>query len=261
MLTLKVFISVCVILLTLEDVLADNDETKDVKNLNGISRATLEEIVLGMSDKIKSLERKVDKLGHLEDKVSSLAATVALKSEKIEELEREIKRAAVEENGAKETVSVRAEVNNGNPADRSPTKNKIRGIRQVENVAFSAVMSHAVKHLGDKQTIKFDNVLLNDGHGYEPNTGVFTAPLSGTYLFTYNFGHHGTGETWLELVKNGGVQNGAAVEGHFGEQNLQGGNAAIIKVNRGDTVWVETFQVPDVTAQGTFTTFSGAFLY
>jgi hypothetical protein len=137
----------------------------------------------------------------------------------------------------------------------------ISGMRQVETVAFSAVMTHAVQHLGDKQTIKFDKVLLNDGSGYVPSTGVFTAPLSGTYLFIYNFGHHGTGETWLELVKNGDVQNGAAVEGHFGGQNLQGGNAAIVRVNQGDTVWVETFQVSDVTVQGTFTTFSGVFLY
>ena len=137
----------------------------------------------------------------------------------------------------------------------------ISGIRQIETVAFSAVLSGPVQHLGDKQTIKFDKVLLNDGNGYEPNTGAFTSPLAGTYLFIYNFGHHGTGETWLELVKNGVSQNGAAVEGHFGSQNLQGGNAAIIHVDQGDTVWVDTWRVSDVTAQGIFTTFSGVFLY
>jgi hypothetical protein len=81
-----------------------------------------------MSDKIIILERKVDKLGQLEDKLSSLAATVALKNEKIAELEREIKRIDSEKNGAKETVSVRTAVNNeDNPAARSLTKNNFRG--------------------------------------------------------------------------------------------------------------------------------------
>jgi hypothetical protein len=38
---------------------------------------------------------------------------------------------------------------------------------------------------------KFDAVPLNDGHGYDPNQGVFKAPVSGVYLFTAQFFTHG----------------------------------------------------------------------
>lgn len=85
--------------------------------------------------------------------------------------------------------------------------------------------------------IKFDQILLNDRDGYEPVTGIFT--ISGTYLFIYNFGHHSTSETWLELLKDVVAHNGTVVEGHYGTQNIQGGNAAILHRNRGNIIWVE----------------------
>jgi hypothetical protein len=37
--------------------------------------------------------------------------------------------------------------------------------------------------LGDGQTLKWDNVVYNAGSGYDQNTGVFTAPQAGTYVF------------------------------------------------------------------------------
>ena len=41
-----------------------------------------------------------------------------------------------------------------------------------KQIAFSAYLS-ADKHLGKNQHIKFDQVLLNDGNGYEASTGIF----------------------------------------------------------------------------------------
>ncbi|XP_030347081.1 EMILIN-1 isoform X2 [Strigops habroptila] len=49
----------------------------------------------------------------------------------------------------------------------------------VPRVAFSAALSTRRTEPG---TVPFDQVLLNDGGAYDPETGMFTAPVSGRYL-------------------------------------------------------------------------------
>ncbi|XP_064364219.1 EMILIN-1 [Dromaius novaehollandiae] len=49
----------------------------------------------------------------------------------------------------------------------------------VPHIAFSAALSAPHAEPG---TIPFDHVLVNDGGAYDPETGTFTAPVSGRYL-------------------------------------------------------------------------------
>ncbi|KAK4825041.1 hypothetical protein QYF61_023045 [Mycteria americana] len=49
----------------------------------------------------------------------------------------------------------------------------------VPHIAFSAALSTQRTEPG---TVPFDQVLLNDGGAYDPETGTFTAPVSGRYL-------------------------------------------------------------------------------
>lgn len=34
-----------------------------------------------------------------------------------------------------------------------------------------------------EEIIKFDYIMYNEGQGYDPETGYFTAPVGGMYLF------------------------------------------------------------------------------
>lgn len=134
-----------------------------------------------------------------------------------------------------------------------------------ENVAFSTLLSKDQDHIGLSQTIKFDHVLLNDGNGYSVHSGTFTAPTDGVYMFTYLFAHGGAviGQVWLELMKNGNKINAGVTDTFHTYQDLQGGNVAIIRVQAGDAIWVESFHQNDAKIFGTpgFTTFSGVLLY
>ncbi|XP_070198514.1 uncharacterized protein [Littorina saxatilis] len=51
-------------------------------------------------------------------------------------------------------------------------------------VVFTATFSRVdIRGLDDQQVLKFDKVLTNVGQGYSPDTGLFTAPEHGTYIF------------------------------------------------------------------------------
>ncbi|VDI50519.1 Hypothetical predicted protein [Mytilus galloprovincialis] len=51
------------------------------------------------------------------------------------------------------------------------------------SVAFSASLSDD-SHVDADEVIKFDTVWVNIGNGYDPDSGVFTAPKSGLYLIS-----------------------------------------------------------------------------
>ena len=67
---------------------------------------------------------------------------------------------------------------------------KSRRRRQVEIVAFSVYLSHNIDHMSIGHHIVFDKALTNDGAGYNINTGIFTTPVTGLYLFTFSFNDH-----------------------------------------------------------------------
>ncbi|KAL4218504.1 Otolin 1 [Mactra antiquata] len=141
-------------------------------------------------------------------------------------------------------------------------------IRQTaEGVAFTAYLTHGVD-TGDKQTIKFDQVIINDGNGYNVYTGAFTCPQAGVYLFSFFLGQRGLTESErpmsVRLVKNDDIIVSGTVETRHVYQDLQGGNMAVVRLNLGDVVWVETFSNSvHVEGDDTFrlTTFSGVYLY
>ncbi|XP_063435879.1 complement C1q tumor necrosis factor-related protein 2-like [Mytilus trossulus] len=49
--------------------------------------------------------------------------------------------------------------------------------------AFSAVLTKS-KSFSENEIIKFDKVFTNNLNGYNPSTGIFTAPIAGIYRFS-----------------------------------------------------------------------------
>ncbi|XP_039465910.1 complement C1q-like protein 3 isoform X1 [Oreochromis aureus] len=101
-----------------------------------------------------------------------------------------------------------------------------------------------------------DQTIIISGNAYNKLTGIFTAPVSGVYFFTY-FCHSGGGSTTsLHLYKNNEVI--LEIHDHQSADTADnGGNAVFLQLQQGDTVYVRLKANSHVYRASTVTNFSG----
>lgn len=111
--------------------------------------------------------------------------------------------------------------------------------RQLEEiVAFYAYMSSDLQS-GIHHTIPFDVVKTNDGNGYHYNTGIFVAPESGVYVFTWTIRMTFDSQHSFELVVNNVAYGATFMRTHTPEdQNVSG--TVVVHVNQNDDVFLRT---------------------
>ncbi|XP_068440154.1 complement C1q tumor necrosis factor-related protein 5-like [Clinocottus analis] len=68
-------------------------------------------------------------------------------------------------------------------------------------VAFTAKLNVDESHPCYSGALKLTTVLVNEGGGYSPDTGVFSCPLDGFYYFTVHMTVYGRGQ--CAIFKNG----------------------------------------------------------
>ena len=109
------------------------------------------------------------------------------------------------------------------------------------NVAFSAgIPSYDDNWTGN--TLVFPDVIYSEGKGYDSNTGVFTAPTEGTYLFYISIQSGHQKYIYLDIVLNGSSKvrsmnyytSGSTISIH-----QTGTNLVILYLTVGDRVWVK----------------------
>ncbi|XP_045201643.2 uncharacterized protein LOC123555113 [Mercenaria mercenaria] len=104
-------------------------------------------------------------------------------------------------------------------------------------VAFSARLVTERSHYGKNERIIFDHVDYSHGGGYSASTGIFTAPTSGTYIFTFNVESTSSGIAHVLLkIRNLTKTRVIATKG----TDSNAGNAAVDYVWKGEQVWVQT---------------------
>ena len=106
-------------------------------------------------------------------------------------------------------------------------------------VAFYAYLSHSQSHLGSHHILTFDTVPTNIGGGYEPNTGTFSAPEPGTYVFSWSGIISYTGHIGLDLIINGKVFGNSypsSNDAHWGSAT----GLAVAELQAGDLVQIRT---------------------
>ena len=128
-------------------------------------------------------------------------------------------------------------------------------------VGFSARVSQHLTNLAANQRIVFGTLVSNIGNYYNNLTGIFYAPVSGTYMFYVNIlaepGHY----IETELLANGNllaeIYSGGAVK-----YDGPGSNLVIVHLAQGDQVWVKVHVAysSNMAVHCCWSTFSGYLL-
>ncbi|XP_070711295.1 complement C1q-like protein 2 [Pempheris klunzingeri] len=134
--------------------------------------------------------------------------------------------------------------------------------KERREVAFSAA-ADGDGHIGPfntDTTLIYGKVMMNTGSAYNQYTGVFAAPVTGVYYFTFFYHAAGTNPTTLSLYKNNQLvaMTHDHSTSHDGADN--GGNAALLQLQQGDQVYVRLGANTHIWAQSHVTTFSGFLL-
>ncbi|CAC5402908.1 C1QL [Mytilus coruscus] len=101
-------------------------------------------------------------------------------------------------------------------------------------IAFTTALS-ATKSIGSDAVVQFDKVLTNEGKGYVPNSGIFTAPRKGFYqISATTMSAHG------KYFHSYLMKNNENTVGMYPGQGPQTGSANIVlKLKKGDRVYIK----------------------
>lgn len=119
-----------------------------------------------------------------------------------------------------------------------------------------ARLSHDIVNAPPGRTIVYEDIVTNIGTGYNKATGVFTAPVSGIYEFSYAISST-AGSTRGDLTRNGYVITHLYC---FDDGNIWGHASSTVSIHldKGDRMYVVE---PDTRTQtihaGIMTYFSG----
>ncbi|XP_042565534.1 multimerin-2-like [Clupea harengus] len=141
---------------------------------------------------------------------------------------------------------------------------QLQSISEDSKVAFSASFSvSASKHIGPFNTdtaLVFNHVFTNIGSAYNPNTGIFTAPVRGVYQFRYHIFAGGSNGAGANLQRNG--QHVVAAYNHKAPHDINTSQGVSLLLEVGDTVGLRLRQGAWVAAYTRhYTTFSGQLLF
>ncbi|XP_028825893.1 complement C1q-like protein 2 [Denticeps clupeoides] len=174
-------------------------------------------------------EQKVE-MEHAKTKMNDLETRLKAAERKVEELQRE---------GDEKTKAVQ-EMKIWTNIIGSDVKNlKINS--ESNKVAFSASLvttnEGQIGPFNTGKTLVYKNIITNIGQAYNPNTGIFTAPVRGVYLFSlFVLGVAGADATGVDLYRNGEFVIPAYA--HLSGQNYVNPSAGVnLLLEAGDTVY------------------------
>ncbi|XP_065941351.1 early endosome antigen 1-like [Magallana gigas] len=142
----------------------------------------------------------------------------------------------------------------------SAVENDLTSIRKMisaskTSVSFTVGMtSYSSTWSGD--ILVFPHVVTNNGNGYNPSTGKFTAPTEGTYVFFVTAKTNLKNNLYLDIVHND--RSKVRTMSYNSASFSTGTNMAVLQLVKGDFVWVrrkagQSFHSESVP----ITTFSG----
>uniref|UniRef100_A0A673I9F5 Cerebellin 7 n=1 Tax=Sinocyclocheilus rhinocerous TaxID=307959 RepID=A0A673I9F5_9TELE len=132
-----------------------------------------------------------------------------------------------------------------------------------DKVAFAATLGNtgSLGPFNTEITLVYKDVFVNEGHAYNPTTGIFTAFVKGVYFFTFSGHNHSSKPMSLRLLKNG--QQMITVYNHpRGGRYETASNSISLTLEKGDQVYMRLRENTWVfDNENDHTSFSGHLLF
>ena len=128
-------------------------------------------------------------------------------------------------------------------------------ILEKKNVAFDAQMKNNI-NLASKSRVIFETVNLNEGNGYDPSTGIFTAPAAGMYVFDWTTLTQYGKDVLTSLVVNNNFKSWNYCRNGSSNTHLSCSKMTVVKLKQGDQVWIVVF-TETANINYKYTSFSG----
>ncbi|XP_061177343.1 complement C1q-like protein 3 [Saccostrea echinata] len=130
---------------------------------------------------------------------------------------------------------------------------------KTKKVCFTAAVT-SYNTSWNRGTLIFPFVITNEGNGYNPSNGIFTAPTDGMYVFFVNVQSYSTQQIHADIVLNGSTKvRTLAYSTGTGDYYDAGPNMVVLAIQKGDAVWVKHHSGTGyyTHSDGPMTTFSG----
>ncbi|KAL3882729.1 hypothetical protein ACJMK2_029041 [Sinanodonta woodiana] len=127
-------------------------------------------------------------------------------------------------------------------------------------IAFCATIANlnGLGPIHPREIVLFDTVLLNEGNGFNKQTGIFTCPLSGIYFFTGSVLTQHEHQVGVHLIVNGETKGNAYADGANSWD--QGSISSIARCEAGQNVWISVYYGTYIHGNY-YTSFSGFLLW
>ena len=133
-----------------------------------------------------------------------------------------------------------------------------------DKIAFHASLSTNIPGTTSGQTIVFNQVDTNLGGGYSSTTGVFTAPVAGTYVFSLTFfmyysssSYASNGELYIMKNQDQSIRVLVKLDNNADQGTASG---TVLSLNKGDQVYVQASSADMYIGGGKYSYFSGFLL-
>ncbi|KAL3882722.1 hypothetical protein ACJMK2_029034 [Sinanodonta woodiana] len=127
-----------------------------------------------------------------------------------------------------------------------------------EHIGFCATLYKGEVPVHASEIILFDNVLQNEGNGFNKQTGIFTCPLSGIYFFSLSILVQPGSAIDVYIIVNGQIIAKSYAYGV--NYSDQGSISSIVRCEAGQNVWIGVYGGTQLYG-GLYTSFSGFFLW
>ncbi|XP_041635213.1 complement C1q-like protein 4 [Cheilinus undulatus] len=162
----------------------------------------------------------------------------------------------------KKLISLETRLNDTETKLENNERKNLELERQAENakVIFSAATGGGGSRIGpfrEASILVYRTVFANIGGAYNETSGVFTAPVTGVYYFSFSYHAGGAHGTRLALLKNSRTIVMSGDQQSRGDRTDNGGNTVFLQLQQGDQVHMQMAAETQVWGSDYHTTFSG----